>query len=248
MKRRSPTTVNSMRPRKSTSQLWFSLVVSLLLTIVFLSSTAANSATRSRTKSRKVKASKPRVATKPRAAATTTTTEPPRSSAACPRESVLSVTEQQWQGTGERRVQRRYQVTGKNGFWFASGMTIDADGSPRAFHRVSSKGLDDLKNAGRRGNWWGILTYSGETSGRPVVQGPNDPARRVSTFHKPVSKTPPKRSAIQIVTSTPRRCPTSSCLAQTDRISTQSSVIMSSCTTRQMVSTHTQCTAIIGRC
>ncbi len=89
---------------------------------------------------------------------------------------VLSVTEQQWQGTGERRVQHRYQVAGKNGFWFESGMTIDADGSPRAFHPISSKGLDDLVNAGHRGNWWGILTYSGETSGRPVVQGPNDPA------------------------------------------------------------------------
>ena len=53
---------------------------------------------------------------------------------------------------------------------------IDADGSPRAFNRVSSRGLDDLQNAGHTGNWWGILTSNGETSGRPVVQGPHDPA------------------------------------------------------------------------
>jgi hypothetical protein len=57
-----------------------------------------------------------------------------------------------------------------------SGMTIDADGSPRAFHRISALGLDDLANAGEPGNWWGILTNNGKPSGRPVVQGPSDPA------------------------------------------------------------------------
>jgi Fungal chitosanase of glycosyl hydrolase group 75 len=112
-------------------------------------------------------------------AATTTTMKPAPTAAdlaACPRKKVLSVTEQQWQGTGVKRVQDRYRVAGKRGFWFASGMTIDADGSPRAFHRVSALGLDDLVNAGQPGNWWGILTYSGETNGRPVVQGRTDPA------------------------------------------------------------------------
>jgi Fungal chitosanase of glycosyl hydrolase group 75 len=75
-----------------------------------------------------------------------------------------------------KRVQNRYSLAGKNGFWFVSGMTIDADGSPRAFHRFSALGLDDLANAGEPGNWWGILTHDGETTGRPVVQGDQDPA------------------------------------------------------------------------
>jgi hypothetical protein len=97
-------------------------------------------------------------------------------SVSCERELLLSVTEQQWQGTGEKRVQKRYSLPGKNGFWFRSGMTIDADGSPRAFHKNSDLGLDDLANAGHPGNWWGLLTHNEKTSGRPVVQGPNDPA------------------------------------------------------------------------
>jgi Fungal chitosanase of glycosyl hydrolase group 75 len=106
-------------------------------------------------------------------AATTTTATAPLP---CQRELALTATEQPWQGTGKRRVQNRYRLSGKSGFWFTSGMTIDADGSPRAFHRVSAMGLDDLANAGRPGNWWGILTNNGQTNGRPVVQGRNDPA------------------------------------------------------------------------
>jgi len=84
--------------------------------------------------------------------------------------------EHQWQGTGTKRTRPRYGVKGKKGFFFTSGLMIDADGSPRAFNRVSSKGLDDLQNAGHTGNWWGILTNNGETNGRPIVQGPHDPA------------------------------------------------------------------------
>jgi Fungal chitosanase of glycosyl hydrolase group 75 len=94
----------------------------------------------------------------------------------CNSKKLFDVREQQWQGTGQSRVQGRYQVEGKNGFFFTSGMTIDADGSPRAFHRVSSKGLDDLANAGHPGDWWGIMTDSRETDGKPIVQGPQDPA------------------------------------------------------------------------
>ncbi len=55
---------------------------------------------------------------------------------------------------------------------YTSGMTIDADGSPRAYHPVSDSGLDALANAGRKGNWWGIVT---DKKGEPVVQDKDDP-------------------------------------------------------------------------
>lgn len=63
---------------------------------------------------------------------------------------------------------------------YTSGMTIDADGSPRAYHPVSDSGLDALANAGHKGNWWGIVT---DAKGIPVVQGKNDsdPGYYVST-------------------------------------------------------------------
>ena len=54
-----------------------------------------------------------------------------------------------------------------------SGMQIDADGSPRAYHPQPGLGLDNLANAGRPGNWWGIVT---DENGNPVVQGKADPA------------------------------------------------------------------------
>lgn len=56
---------------------------------------------------------------------------------------------------------------------FGGGMTIDADGAYRAYHRDNARALDFLANAGRPGNWWGIATDKG---GKPVIQGPNDPA------------------------------------------------------------------------
>jgi len=65
-----------------------------------------------------------------------------------------------------------YQVSGKSGVAFKSGMSIDADGSPRAYNPQNT-GLDALGNAGRPGNWWGIAT---DSRGKPYVQGPNDPA------------------------------------------------------------------------
>jgi Fungal chitosanase of glycosyl hydrolase group 75 len=63
-----------------------------------------------------------------------------------------------------------------NSIVFKAGMQIDADGSPRAYNPVSSRGLDDLANAGHPGNWWGIATSNGRANGTPVVQGPSDPA------------------------------------------------------------------------
>lgn len=65
-----------------------------------------------------------------------------------------------------------YQVQGKKGVAFKGGMTIDADGSPRAYNPQNT-GLDALGNAGRPGNWWGLAT---DSAGKPYVQGPNDPA------------------------------------------------------------------------
>ena len=96
--------------------------------------------------------------------------------AECAATKVMTAVEAKWQGTGVRRSQDRFQIAGKNGFYFTSGMTIDADGSPRAFHPISKKGLDDASHAGHTGNWWGILTDNGDTNGKPLIQGPNDPA------------------------------------------------------------------------
>ncbi|MGA9884647.1 MAG: glycoside hydrolase family 75 protein [Candidatus Acidiferrales bacterium] len=58
-----------------------------------------------------------------------------------------------------------------NAFFFASGMTIDADGAPNAYN-ADNTGLDDLANAGAPGHWEGILQ---DKDGNPLVQGPGDP-------------------------------------------------------------------------
>jgi hypothetical protein len=61
---------------------------------------------------------------------------------------------------------------------FRSGMEIDADGGPHAYAppQLSAlfgvHGLDYLANAGKPGNWYGLVCVNGE----PVVQGPEDPA------------------------------------------------------------------------
>jgi hypothetical protein len=68
------------------------------------------------------------------------------------------------------KVRRR---TGESAFDFVSGLSIDADGAPRAYHPDGSPpGLDHLANAGQPGNWWGIYTQGGV----PVVQRAGDPA------------------------------------------------------------------------
>lgn len=60
--------------------------------------------------------------------------------------------------------------------FFTAGMTIDADGAPRAYGPAPLRGLDALANAGGPGNWYGVVTANGSPTGRPVVQGPRDPA------------------------------------------------------------------------
>jgi hypothetical protein len=64
--------------------------------------------------------------------------------------------------------------SGKTAFFYGGGLAIDADGAPNAYH-PDNKGLDYLANAGKPGNWWGIVTDNGKPSGQPVVQGASDP-------------------------------------------------------------------------
>ena len=60
--------------------------------------------------------------------------------------------------------------------YWTSGLEIDADGSPRAYHPNSALGLDWLANAGSDGHWYGIATANGLSSGQPIIQGVDDPA------------------------------------------------------------------------
>ena len=55
---------------------------------------------------------------------------------------------------------------------------MDADGSPRAYHPdgPNAGALDYTANAGKPGNWYGIVTDTGHSDGNPIVQGAADPA------------------------------------------------------------------------
>jgi hypothetical protein len=64
-----------------------------------------------------------------------------------------------------------FGLPGNTAFFFTSGMTIDADGAPNAYH-PDNTGLDDLSNAGAPGNWEGLAK---DGNGDPFVQGPDDP-------------------------------------------------------------------------
>lgn len=64
---------------------------------------------------------------------------------------------------------------GEAAFLYVTGMAIDADGAPHAYNPTDT-GLDYLANAGRPGNWWGIVTDTGRSDGKPVIQGASDPA------------------------------------------------------------------------
>ena len=74
-----------------------------------------------------------------------------------------------------------WKWNGLSTVFYKSGMTIDADGAPKAYHPHwkkpdSKQGLDDLENAGKPGNWWALVTDNGKPSGNPVIQKANDPA------------------------------------------------------------------------
>lgn len=70
------------------------------------------------------------------------------------------------------KTEVKYDSTAQELNW-TSGMNIDADGSPRAYHPISDSGSDALANAGHKGQWWGIVTNK---KGEPYVQGKDDPA------------------------------------------------------------------------
>lgn len=63
------------------------------------------------------------------------------------------------------------RLAGSSAFFYESGMTIDADGAPNAYHPDNS-GLDDLANAGTPGRWEGLAK---DPYGEPYIQGPDDP-------------------------------------------------------------------------
>ncbi len=68
-----------------------------------------------------------------------------------------------------------WTLPGPSAFFYNSGMAIDADGAPEAYH-PQDHGLDFLANAGRPGNWWALVTDNAQPNGEPIVQGSNDPA------------------------------------------------------------------------
>ena len=66
---------------------------------------------------------------------------------------------------------------------FSAGATLDGDGAngqfgeppcyaPPSYHGPT---LDVIGNAGHPGNWFGVVTDTGEVTGTPIVQGPADP-------------------------------------------------------------------------
>lgn len=65
-------------------------------------------------------------------------------------------------------------LDGRTVSW-TSGMSIDGDGSPRAYSPFGSaqRGLDYLANAGAPGNWYGLAC---DEHSDPIVQGKDDPA------------------------------------------------------------------------
>lgn len=63
------------------------------------------------------------------------------------------------------------RLAGSSAFFYESGMTIDADGAPNAYH-PDNTGLDDLANAGTPGRWEGLAK---DADGEPIIQGPDDP-------------------------------------------------------------------------
>jgi glycosyl hydrolase group 75 (putative chitosanase) len=68
-----------------------------------------------------------------------------------------------------------WQLPDRQAFLFISGMTIDADGAPNAYHpddAADDAGLDELANAGKPGHWNGIIT---DRDGEPLIQQEGDP-------------------------------------------------------------------------
>ena len=66
---------------------------------------------------------------------------------------------------------------------FAAAARLDGDGANGQFGQppcyapasFTGKTLDVLANAGRPGNFFGVVTDTGKEDGTPIVQGPHDP-------------------------------------------------------------------------
>jgi Fungal chitosanase of glycosyl hydrolase group 75 len=69
-----------------------------------------------------------------------------------------------------------YNIESKKVFIVTSGFMIDADGSPKAYHKNSKIALDYLGNAGKPGNWWALATDNKKRNGNPIIQSSTDPA------------------------------------------------------------------------
>jgi hypothetical protein len=57
-------------------------------------------------------------------------------------------------------------------FEITCGAQVDADGSGRAYG-PNDTGLDFTANAGEPGDWWGVKTDTGKSSGKPLVNPGN---------------------------------------------------------------------------
>ena len=66
---------------------------------------------------------------------------------------------------------------------FSSGATLDGDGANGQFggdpcyapRGYLGKTLDVIDNAGGPGNWFGVVTDTGDETGNPIIQGAGDP-------------------------------------------------------------------------
>ena len=92
-----------------------------------------------------------------------------------------------------------YALPDRSGLLFKSRMMIDADGAHNAYHPTNnSLALDYLPNAGKPGNWWGVVTDTGKRDGKPIVQKAEDPcpgfhASPTSLCDSSKSRTDPRR-------------------------------------------------------
>jgi hypothetical protein len=62
-----------------------------------------------------------------------------------------------------------FRRAGSKAIFYRSGMAIDADGAPDAYH-PDDLGIDALIHAGRPGNWWALVAENGE----PIIQTKGD--------------------------------------------------------------------------
>jgi hypothetical protein len=76
-----------------------------------------------------------------------------------------------WDRDGQHHEVPVWQFADSQAFFFVSGMMIDADGAPNAYH-PDDTGLDELANAGAPARWNGIIT---DRDGNPLIQQDGDP-------------------------------------------------------------------------